>query len=119
MSADSVKTVNFVPPEELPRTVSVTVGLLSTVVKGLSCRRNHSVIIRQCLPCEKQTLRFVDLFLFFFHHGFTAEEMKGLNVNTKSLLEIFQCFQSWQIKIQDLGTFLHFFLTQAVNLKLT
>lgn len=80
-SADTVKTVNFVPSEECLRTVSP--GLVSTVVIDLRNRRNHGVIIRQCLPCEIQAFHYVFLFSVFLFHGFTAKVNAGVECHNK------------------------------------
>ena len=68
-SADTVKTVNLVPPEESLFTVSL---LVSAVVTGLRDRRKYSVIIRQCLLCEKAAFQHVDLYFAWIYSRVNA-----------------------------------------------
>lgn len=56
--------MNFVLSEESLCTVSLS--LVGAVVTDFRNIRKYGVIVRQCLPCEKQAFHYVDLFLFFF-----------------------------------------------------
>ena len=79
-SADS-QTVNFVPSEVSICTVSL--GLVSTVVTDLKIRRKYGVILRQCLPCEKQAFQCVNLFFCFSSSWIYSKVNSGVGCHNK------------------------------------
>lgn len=101
-------------------------GLVDTVVPDVRDRRSHAVIIRQCLPCEKQTLSVCWSFSCFSFPWIYSKVNAGVGCQRDSRAFLFfdfniftvqhaQSTKQRQIQDQDFDICIYSFTVTALN----